>query len=122
MIVYPTISPPIEGLMSLSFCMGVWENMGHDGLGQMDIPGWGSACGSLSRACLRADGRREFSMIHRRYKAASLREIGVIVSRPARLHGLLLSPHTPPSNRDTPASRDLMDYEEWGWDGIGVGE
>jgi len=57
--------------------------------------------------------RRRFSMIHRRYIAVPLREIGVIVSRPARLHGLLLSSLTPPSNRDTPASRDLMDYGEW---------
>jgi len=65
--------------------------------GLLDIPGWASACGLLSRACLRADGRRGFSMIHRRYKAAPLREIGVIVSRPARLVGLLLSSHTPPS-------------------------
>jgi len=58
-------------------------------------------------------------MIHRRYKAAPLREIGVIVSRPARIDGLLLSSHTPPSNRDTPASQDLMDYGGIGGDGVG---
>jgi len=61
----------------------------------MDIPGWESACGLSSRACLRADGRRGLSMIHRRYKAVPLREIGVIVSRPARLVDLAsLSSHT----------------------------
>jgi hypothetical protein len=85
----------------------------------MDIPGWASACGCSSRACLRADGRRRHSMIYRRHKTASLREIGVIVSRPARLDGLLLSSHTPPSNQDTPASRDLMDYGDWEGDGMG---
>ncbi len=52
-------------------------------------------------------------MVYRRHKTASLREIGVIVSRPARLDGLLLSSHTPPSNQDTPASRDLIDYGDW---------
>jgi len=106
MIVYPAISRPIEGLMSLSFWMGCWENIGHDELGRMDIPGWGSACGFSSVARLRADERRRLSVIHRRYKAAPLREIGVIVSRPARIVGILLSSLTPPSNRDTPASRD----------------
>jgi len=80
----------------------------------MDIPGWESACGLSSRACLRADGRRGLSMIHRRYNAAPLRETGVIVSQPARLVGLLLCLHTPPSNRDTPASRDLTDDGAWG--------
>lgn len=49
----------------------------------MDVPGWVSACGLPSRARLRADGRLGLSMVHRRYKAAPLREIGVIVSRPA---------------------------------------
>lgn len=60
-------------------------------------------------------------MIYRRHKTASLREIGVIVSRPARLEDLLLSSHTPPSNQDTPASRDLMDYGDWEGDGMGKG-
>jgi len=98
----------VDSRLDVSFVLdGLdWENLGHDGLGTLDIPGWASACGLPSRACLRADRRRGFSMIHRRYKAAPLREIGVIVSRPARLVGLLLSSHTPPSNRDTPASQD----------------
>jgi len=92
--------------MSLSFWMGCWENLGHDGSGRVDIPGWESACGFSSIARLRADARRRLSMIHRRYKAVPLREIGVIVSRPARIDGILLFSLTPPSNRDTPASRD----------------
>jgi hypothetical protein len=45
--------------MSLSFWTGCWEILGHDGLGRMDIPGWESACGFSSRACLRADETTE---------------------------------------------------------------
>jgi hypothetical protein len=92
------VSFVLDELVGKIWVMMDWELFGYTGLGVCLRTSGG--------ACLRADGRRGFSMIYRRYKAAPLREIGVIVSRPARLVGLLLSSHTPPSNRDTPASRD----------------
>jgi len=38
---YPAISPPIEGLMSLSFELVGWETSGHDGLGTYGYTGLG---------------------------------------------------------------------------------
>jgi hypothetical protein len=61
------------------------------------------------------------SMIHRRYKAASLREVGVIVSRPARLVGLLLSSHTPPSKSGYSCEPGLDGLRGLGSDGVGGG-
>ena len=58
-------------------------------------------------------------MIHRRYKAASLCEVGVIVSRPARLVGLLLSFHTPPSTSGYSCEPGLDGLRGLGSDGMG---
>jgi hypothetical protein len=69
------VSFVLDGLVGKIWVMMDWELFGYTGLGVCLRTSGG--------ACLRADGRRGFSMIYRRYKAAPLREIGVIVSRPA---------------------------------------
>jgi len=60
----------------------VWECWGMMDWDGKDIPGWNLLADfSVEHACVLTT--TEISMIHRRYKAAPLREIGVIVSRPA---------------------------------------
>lgn len=71
--------------LDVSFVLDVFAGgINHDGLEMGGIyTGLGSACRfSVEHACVLTtnDG---FSMVHRRYKTTSLRDTGVIVSRPA---------------------------------------
>jgi hypothetical protein len=84
----PTISRPLDGLMSLSFLMDLRAALVMMGRDFEGIYRAGICLRIFSRARLRVDdGTMDFSKNYRRYITTSLRDIGVIVSRLARSFG-----------------------------------